>query len=365
MDKGQRHQSDESTLLDFALLIAANLRLLVLLPLAAALAAFGLSFLASPTYRATTQVLVSPAPGYDAGVYVTLLKSQTMLDALARRFDLTRHYGAIDIEAARAILQKRTIVRPARISDVITLHVDDNNAKQAADLANGYIEELRGLALQLALVEASKRRVFYESKLNAARLHLREAEKSLTDGAKQPSAMGTLSPKGEEHAGLKAAVLFQVIKLAAMRATMPDSNPEFRLEVQKLVDLRNRLERYETNAFGGASDREQKRLQLRFHQIVVDLIHQQYEIARNEEAVQEALFPVIDKALVPSSPFGPQRVRWAVEAGLVGLAVALLVMLLRNTLRIARRSPEYPAKQQQLRAALGMKESKSSSRNDA
>ena len=49
---------EEISLLDLLQVVADNLRLLVLLPLAAGLLALGISFLLTPTYTATTRFLV-------------------------------------------------------------------------------------------------------------------------------------------------------------------------------------------------------------------------------------------------------------------------------------------------------------------
>ncbi len=50
-------EDDEVSLLDLALVVAENLRLLILGPLVVGLAALGISFLIKPTFTATTLIL--------------------------------------------------------------------------------------------------------------------------------------------------------------------------------------------------------------------------------------------------------------------------------------------------------------------
>src|SRR3979411_988262 len=50
-------EEDDISLLDLAIVLVENLKLLIVAPLAAGLAAFGISFLIPPTYTATTRLL--------------------------------------------------------------------------------------------------------------------------------------------------------------------------------------------------------------------------------------------------------------------------------------------------------------------
>src|SRR5438105_14354252 len=110
------HENDKTRMLDLALLLAENVRTLVLVPLAAGLVAFGISFVWPPTYTATARMLppsqqqgvsaviaaqLAPLAGLVGGAaglknpgdqYVALLKSRTVYDAIIERFKLRELY---------------------------------------------------------------------------------------------------------------------------------------------------------------------------------------------------------------------------------------------------------------------------------
>ena len=110
--EADRHDADdegEINLLDLVLVLAENLRMLVLVPLAAGLAALGIGFLITPTFTATVRVLppvqqqsaaaalamqlsaFAGLAGATSGLknpvelYIAFLKSGPVLDAMIER----------------------------------------------------------------------------------------------------------------------------------------------------------------------------------------------------------------------------------------------------------------------------------------
>src|SRR5436190_9325413 len=131
----ERRNDQEVSFLDLALVLAENLRILIVVPLAAGLAALGISFLIPPTYTATTRILPPQqqqsaaaallanqlgALGGIAGAaasiknpadtYVAMIKSRTVADVLLARFKLRELYDKKYDEDARDELASRTKV---------------------------------------------------------------------------------------------------------------------------------------------------------------------------------------------------------------------------------------------------------------
>jgi capsular polysaccharide biosynthesis protein len=151
-------EQDELDLLDLALLFAENLRLLVLVPLVCGLIALGISFSISPTYTAVVRVLppqhqqstsamLAAQLGALAGLvgaggglknpgdlYVGLLKSRTVLDAMIQRFNLKEYYKATLTEDARRTLEGATKATLGIKDGIITIEVDDHDPKRAAEI---------------------------------------------------------------------------------------------------------------------------------------------------------------------------------------------------------------------------------------
>src|SRR5258708_1853311 len=142
-------ESDEIDLLDLALVLAANWRKLVFLPLVAGFAALGISFLIPPTYTAKTRILppaqqqstsaaLAAQLGTLAGIvggaaglktpadqYVALLTSRSVYDAIVQRFKLQELYEATYLEDARKGLELRTRASAGVKDGIISIEVDD------------------------------------------------------------------------------------------------------------------------------------------------------------------------------------------------------------------------------------------------
>src|SRR5262249_38945971 len=98
-------------------------------------------------------------------LYMDLLESRSVQDALIDKFDLRHVYGKKTMEEARKKLTRNTTFT-AHKSSLITIEVDDHDAQRARDIANGYTEILYKLTQDLAITEAGQRRMFFERQLS-------------------------------------------------------------------------------------------------------------------------------------------------------------------------------------------------------
>ncbi len=183
---------DEISLLDLLQVVADNLRLLILGPLAVGLAALGISFAIPPTFTAKTLFLPPQQQQSSASAliqslgsmgglagaaiggiknpadqYIAFMKTASLQDALIERFKLQERYEQKFRVDTRKQLLDNTKLASGK-DGIITLEVDDRDPKFAADLANAYIDELRRLITRLAVTEAQMRRQFFEGKLKEA-----------------------------------------------------------------------------------------------------------------------------------------------------------------------------------------------------
>src|SRR5450830_787967 len=174
-------EDDEISLLDLLQVVADNLRLLVLAPLAAGLLALGISFAIAPTFTATTKFmppqqqqsaaasmlaslgalggLAGAATGLKnpADQYVAFMKSRTVQDTLVDRFKLMERYQSKYKENARTSLDANVLIASGK-DGLITVDASDKDPAFAAQLANAYPEELTRLLSRLAVTEAKQRR---------------------------------------------------------------------------------------------------------------------------------------------------------------------------------------------------------------
>src|SRR5687768_10079853 len=182
-------------LLDFAIVLAKHKKVVVGLPLVAALIAMAFALSKPDIYTGNTKVLPPPTrptaqlealaglatgmPGLRSPteLYVGMLRSRTIADNMIERFDLNRLYGQTRHSNTRRQLEAVTQIVTGK-DGIIVIEVDDKDPKLAAVLANGYVEELIKFTTGLAITAASQRRRFLEQQHAQVRENLSKAEKA-------------------------------------------------------------------------------------------------------------------------------------------------------------------------------------------
>src|SRR5579863_10338406 len=100
-----------------------------------------------------------------AGLFIGVLTSENILEALVTQFNLTKVYKVNDDEEAQAKLNDNTFIREDKNSGLIAISVTDHDPGRAAAIANAYVERLNVVLGQLSTSSAHKERVFLEERL--------------------------------------------------------------------------------------------------------------------------------------------------------------------------------------------------------
>ena len=368
---------DEISLLDLLQVIVDNLRLLVLGPLAVGILALGISFLIPPTYTAKTQFLPPQqqqssasallqslgAMGGLAGAatglknpadqFVGFLKSTSIQDSLVERFKLQERYDSKFKVDARKALQDNTKIAAGK-DGIISVEFDDKDPQFAADVANGYVEELRKLMGRLALTEAQLRRTFFEGKLKEAKEGLAQADQELrATGINASTLKSSPTAAVEVVARVRAGIVAQEVKIAAMRGYLTESAPEVKQAMVELSALRAQLasaEKAEPPEAGQSNYVERYR-NFKYQETLFELFAKQYELARVDEGREGAVVQVVDAAQPPERKAKPRKALVAVVATLAAGFALLLFVFIRHALRNASGSTETASKLAKLKAS--------------
>jgi tyrosine-protein kinase Etk/Wzc len=301
-------------------------------------------------------------------VYVAMLKSRTVTDAIINRFDLKRLYGEDYLVDARKEFAKHISITTGR-DGVITIDVEDREPKRAAEIANAYIEELRRVTLNLAVSEASQRRLFFETQLKKVKqdLVLAEAEMmkfSLESGLVNPQGQVSLSVSAA--AALRAQIAAREIQASAMRSFATENNPDLVRAQKELAGLRAELAKMEKNAnigkgdvlvpFGKAPEMSLeyvRRLRdLKYQETMFEVLSRQYEIARIDEAKDATLIQVLDVAAEPEKKSRPKIWMVVLVSTLSALVAAIFGILLFEKANQQLGNPQTLAKLRELRSHL-------------
>lgn len=371
-------EEDEINLLDLLQVVVDNLRLLVLAPLAAGLLALGITFAIAPTFTATT-VFMPPqqqqsgaammlqslgALGGLAGAatglknpndqFIAFLKSDSIADALIDRFQLMARYESKFKTDARKTLDGVSKISSGK-DGLITVEVDDKDPAFAAQLTNGYVEELGKLLDRLAVTEAQQRRAFFEKQLLQTKEKLTVAEQALQASGVNSSALKS-SPEAaiKAVAELQAQIAAQEVKLASMRGYLTESAPDFRQAQTELAALRAQFAKVEHSsapAQGDNADYVARYRDVKYFETLFELFSKQFELAKLDEAREGAVIQVVDLAQAPERKSKPKKALIAVLTTLASGMVLLLFVFVRTAWQGAAQTPDTAEKMARLRQA--------------
>jgi capsule polysaccharide export protein KpsE/RkpR len=300
-------------------------------------------------------------------LYVGMLKTRPIADALIHRFDLQKVYRARDMTAARKRLAELTSIVSER-DGMISVSVEDRNKKQAAALANAYIEELRNLTKGLAITEASQRRLFYEEQLRQAKDDLGGAEVGLKQ-AQQKSGVIQLDAQAKSIidtiGNLRARIAAKKVDLQALRSFATDQNAQVGVAQSELAGMEVELARMEKQSGGADSfDLSLKNVpeagleyiraarELKYRETLFEILARQYEVARLDEARDAALIQVVSLAIEPDRKSFPPRLLLTVACALSGALLGSLVVIVGRWKAQAQADPARAGQVRALREAI-------------
>jgi uncharacterized protein involved in exopolysaccharide biosynthesis len=179
------------SILDLLLIVAQNIKLLIVGPLAIGILALLISFLITPTFTAITSIKPPEGKQFSASsaileslgglgglagssiggvkdptlLYIAYMQSADLEDVLIGKFHLQERYKNKYLIQTRKTLEQKVKITSDKKTGIIEIAVDDYDPKFAAELANAFVLEIRLFTGKLALQEAQDRKEFLESQI--------------------------------------------------------------------------------------------------------------------------------------------------------------------------------------------------------
>lgn len=274
-------------------------------------------------------------------LYIGMLKSRTIADKLIKQFDLKKVYDTDSQEKARHELEGDTLISSGK-DGLITIEVESTEKTMVAGLTNAYAAELMKLTSVLAVTEAGQRRLFYERQLGQTKDNLANAEVRLKQAL---DASGVISVDVEsksmlETVGrLRAQVSVKEIELNSMRPFVTEVNPNYRRVEEELASLRGELSKLENGRPNPAASTSTtvrpeglaniKLLRdVKYYQMLYELLAKQYEVARLDEAKDPSVVQVLDAAVEPERRSKPKRAIIVLFSTAAAFILSCLIALL-------------------------------------
>jgi len=278
-------------------------------------------------------------------LYVGILESRTIADALISRFHLKQVYDDKYTQNARKHLARRTSIKAGK-DTLIHIRIDDRDPVRAAQLANAYVEELSQRNATVALTDASQRRLFFEQQVTKEKDLLAKAEDALREtqqftGLVEPgSQAGALIRSASQ---LNAEILSREAEVAGMHTFLADDNPRFQMVNRQLAALRAELAKLESGEHVAGTPEVpvgklpqaalaylRKYRDVRYHESLYEVLSKQYEAARLDEAKAAPLIQVVDAAVVPEKKSWPPRTIIILTSIFLAAVIACCWILVTN-----------------------------------
>ncbi|MGB9071633.1 MAG: Wzz/FepE/Etk N-terminal domain-containing protein [Terriglobales bacterium] len=284
----------------------------------------------------------------DSGAtFISILQSRTVQDRLIDRFNLMHVYGYRYRKDARKKLAERTDISEDRKSGVISVTVTDRDAQRAAAMARAYIDELNRLAAELNTSAAHRERVFIGDRLKTVKQDLDQASKEFSEFASKNTAID-IKEQGKAMVEAAATLQGQLIaaqsELQGLEQVYTANNVRVRSLQARVGELKHQLEKLggtDASLAAGSNPGGQpaelypsiRKLpllgvqyanlyqQTKIQETVYELLTQQYELAKIEEAKEIPSVKVLDEADVPEKKSFPPRLL----IGVMGMLMSFLL----------------------------------------
>jgi capsule polysaccharide export protein KpsE/RkpR len=266
-------------------------------------------------------------------LFLGVLRSRTIEDALISKFDLLKVYGFSRWEDARKQLEKRTDVTADRKSGIITIVVQDHDAQRSAALAAEYVAQLDRVVTSLSNSSAHKERVFLERRLVQVNQDLENSEEDFSKFASKNTAID-IKEQGKSMIEAAAQVEGQLIaaqtELQSLRQLYTENNVRVRATQARVDELQRQLQKLggsarpvpdsETTDGQGENYPTIRELpglgvpysnlfrRVKVQEALFETLTKEYELAKIDEAKETLSVKVLDPSDVPERKSFPPRI---------------------------------------------------------
>lgn len=334
------NNEDDINIFDYLIVLAKRKKLIVFVTLFFAVIALIHTYTTPLIYTAKTTVLppirtksniqqmLGELPGFnlaglsdnsssltDPNVLTEILNTRTVSEIVESKLRSMEKYK--DIKSLKGLTSKIALgPNKENPSHAIIISVKNKDPELAADIANIAVEALNECMQQIAITSTSQKRLFYEEQLKEARENLIKAEQDMAEFQEKTGILKVENQTGavlESIFKIKSQISAKEVDLRVMKSYSSPSNPDLQKEEEAIRALKIELAKL-VNKEGNSRDplmsldkmpsisRDyiRKLRELEFHQKIFNLMLNQYESAKVEEAHSPLILQVIERAVAPS-----------------------------------------------------------------
>ena len=255
-------------------------------------------------------------------IYVGILKSCSVADRLIDKFNLLKIYHIKSMTQMYSKLSDISSFDVDNKSLIISISVEDRDPQMAAELANGYIEALDFIKKTVNITEEQRKRIFLENRRLKVKDDLIKAETDLKffrQRYKLVSIDEQAKATIEGAANITAEIIATQTELEVLKDFGTQKQNEAVMLQAKINELRKQLSIIESgggenkfyipfNEFPGLTVQLTRLMrEFKIQENLFELLTNQYEMAKLEEAKDMDTILVLDKAIPPDKKMKPRR----------------------------------------------------------
>lgn len=286
----------------------------------------------------------------DMDLYITILNSRSILEKIAKKFDLQKEYGLESKEKTINIL-KDNIKTNITDENAFEITVRSKTPKQAADMVNYILSLLNDTVVEFNIRKSKENRVFLEHRLSQVKNDLKYSEDSL-QYFQENSGLYEVENQSKEiiemYTDLEGKLMAKKLEYSILSNTNGSDSPQMvflRSEISEFEKNLNSLKRdglYNSTLLSLNKLPENAKEYLRLFRDVeinnkiLEVLLPLYEQAKLEEMRNMPVLQVIDKPNIPERKSYPPRSLYAL---IITLNICILLYIRLFYMEYIKTSP--------------------------
>lgn len=307
--------------------------------------------------------LALPGIKSPADIFKAILESRTVAEGVINKLGLMEIFGTKNLDDAILRLWDQTRIEITN-EGLIGISVEERNSILAARIANCLIEELDRVNQNTSVTQAKSTRIFVEARLEETLRDLKESEEALRifqENNKTVSLPEQTTALIQSAAELKARQVSIEVEKGVLLKALSRTHPQVVLLQSEIDELQKQLNQItlgnelvdQTEEMDQMSTRGDFEIPLsevptvglqlarltrdvKIQEAIFELLTQQYEQAKIQEAKDTPTVQVLDHATPPSRKVKPKRALIGITAGISATLIVMLALLLYTRFEMVR-----------------------------
>jgi len=304
---------------------------------------------------------------------LAILNSRTMMDNVAKKFNLKERYKTENMEETIRILRERYSIK-VNDEGTITLYSEaktpflSNDSEKnetrnlSKNMANFFMEELDRINNEIRVEKAKNSRIFIEKRYFQNLDDLKVGEEKLRNFQEKYGIIALPEQTAAAittAAELKSQIMAKEVEVGFLQTNVSEKHVKLIRAKTELKELQKKYDEFiygkELNKNAVSRDSKSNELFLPFEQVpdlglqyarlyrevmmqqkLMEFLLPQYEDAKIQEAKETPTIQVLDKAVLPIKKSSPKRAIIVIVAGLLTIMISFVIYLLNDRLILLR-----------------------------